>query len=56
MNWPALPSMGGYEFYVWASYALTLTAMAGEVLLLRWRQRECRDDIDATAPNRRVQT
>lgn len=58
MNWPALPSMGGYEFYVWASYALTLTAMGGEVLLLIWRQRSRRDDINATAfgASRQVQT
>jgi heme exporter protein CcmD len=56
MSWPALPPMGGYEFYVWASYALTLTAMGGEVLLLLWRQREWRDDVKATTPKRRVKT
>ena len=58
MNWPALPSMGGYEFYVWASYALTLMAMSGEVLLLLWRQRAWRSDITAPAvgANRQVQT
>ena len=56
MSWPGLPPMGGYEFYVWASYALTLTAMGGEVLLLLWRQREWRDDINATTPSRRVET
>jgi heme exporter protein CcmD len=39
--------MGGYEFYVWASYALTLTAMGGEVVLLLWRKPEWHDDIDA---------
>ena len=41
--------MGGYAFYVWGSYALTLMAMGGEVLLLFRRQRARRDDINATA-------
>ena len=40
--------MGGYAFYVWGSYALTLMAMGGEVLLLRRRQKARRDDINAT--------
>lgn len=56
MSWPVLPPMGGYEFYVWASYVVTLTAMGGEVLLLLWRERELRDDINAIAPSRRVET
>jgi heme exporter protein CcmD len=56
MSWSGLPPMGGYEFYVWASYALTLTAMGGEVLLLLWRRREWHADIDATARSRRVET
>jgi heme exporter protein CcmD len=34
--------MGGYELYVWASYALTLTAMGGEVILLLRRKRDVR--------------
>ena len=40
MNWTGFVSMGDYAFYVWGSYALTLMAMGGEVLLLRWRQRQ----------------
>jgi len=56
MSWPGLPPMGGHAFYVWASYAITLTAMGGEVLLLLWRQRERSDDISATTPSRRVET
>ena len=40
MSWSDLVSMGGYDVYVWASYALTLMAMGGEVLLLLWRRRE----------------
>lgn len=49
MNWPAFVFMGGYEFYVWVPYALTLMAMGGEVLLLLRRQRARREDIEATA-------
>jgi heme exporter protein D len=49
MNWPDLVSMGGYEFYVWTSYALTLMAMAGEVLVLLWRRREWREATNVTA-------
>jgi hypothetical protein len=30
--------------------------MGGEVLLLLWRQREWRDDINPTATSRRVET
>jgi heme exporter protein CcmD len=48
MNWPSFVSMGGYAFYVWGSYALTLMAMGGEVLLLLRRQKARRDDISAT--------
>ena len=50
-------SMGGYAFYVWGSYALTLVAMGGEVLLLLRRRRARRDDTNATAfEARQVQT
>jgi heme exporter protein CcmD len=44
MSWSGLPPVGGYEFYVWMSYAFTLTAMGGEVLLLLWRERERHDE------------
>jgi heme exporter protein CcmD len=36
--------MGEYAFYVWGSYALTLMAMAGEVVLLLRRRRARRDE------------
>jgi heme exporter protein CcmD len=36
--------MGEYAFYVWGSYALTLMAMTGEVVLLLRRRRARRDD------------
>ena len=38
MNGPGF-LMGGYAFYVWGAYVLTLMAMGGELFLLvrRWR-------------------
>ena len=48
MNWLEFVSMGGYAFYVWSSYALTLMAMGGEVLLLFRRQRTRRNNINGT--------
>jgi heme exporter protein D len=47
MSWLGFVSMGGYAFYVWGSYALTLMAMGGEVVLLLRRQRARRDDVNA---------
>jgi heme exporter protein CcmD len=44
--------MGGYAFYVWGSYALTLMAMGGEVLFLLRRQRARRDDIKGRSISR----
>ena len=43
MSWLTIPTMGGYAFYVWGSYALTIAAMAGEVLFLLRRRRALRD-------------
>jgi heme exporter protein D len=34
MNWPDL-SMGGYGFYVWGSYVISLIAIVWEVVSLR---------------------
>jgi len=39
MSWSEFLSMGGYGFYVWGSYAVTLVALGGEVLLLRQRKK-----------------
>jgi heme exporter protein D len=42
MQWQSLDaflSMGGYGFYVWVSFGLTVVCMAVELLLLRSRQR-----------------
>jgi heme exporter protein D len=42
MNWSEFFSMGGYGFYVWASYLLAVIAMGGEVLLLWQRHKSLR--------------
>ncbi len=38
MNWPDL-SMGGYGFYVWGSYLVSLIAIVWEVVSLKQRKR-----------------
>ena len=32
-------SMGGYGFYVWASYGVTFVLLAAEIIMLRSRKR-----------------
>ena len=47
MNWnsPAeFFAMGGYGFYVWGSYAVTLALMVAEPLLARHRHRRALAD------------
>lgn len=39
-SWEAFWAMGGYGFYVWASYGVTLALIAVEVWLLAARRRE----------------
>jgi heme exporter protein D len=42
MNWGSLENflaMGGYGFYVWGSYGVTLVLMVAEIALLRARKR-----------------
>ncbi|MEO1767164.1 heme exporter protein CcmD [Thiobacter aerophilum] len=38
-SWSAFWHMGGYAFYVWGSYAVTLLCVVGECLLLAHRRR-----------------
>jgi heme exporter protein D len=38
MNWPDL-SMGGYGFYIWGSYLVSLVAIVWEVVSLKQRKR-----------------
>jgi heme exporter protein D len=49
MTWSEFFSMGGYAFYVWGSYLVTLIVMGGEVVFLLRRKRSQR------APRRTVQ-
>lgn len=39
MNWTRFFDMGGYAFYVWGSFGVSLGLMAAEVLLLRRRRK-----------------
>ncbi|MGI8734341.1 MAG: heme exporter protein CcmD [Pyrinomonadaceae bacterium] len=41
MNWSDFFNMGGYAFYVWGSYLLTLVAIGGEVVFLLKRRKRC---------------
>jgi heme exporter protein D len=47
MNWNSTAeflAMGGYGFYVWGAYAVTLALMLAEPLLARRRHRRALDD------------
>lgn len=39
MTWSEFFSMGGYAFYVWGSYLVTLLALGGEVVFLLRRRK-----------------
>ncbi|MBA3356975.1 MAG: heme exporter protein CcmD [Pyrinomonadaceae bacterium] len=39
MDWSEFFSMGGYAFYVWGSYLVTLILMGGEVVVLLRRRK-----------------
>lgn len=39
MTWSEFFSMGGYAFYVWGSYLVTLIVMGGEVVSLLRRRK-----------------
>jgi heme exporter protein D len=41
-GWSEFWAMGGYGFYVWGSYAVTLACLAAEIYLLRRRSREAK--------------
>jgi heme exporter protein D len=55
MHWSSLSefiSMGGYGFYVWGSYGVTLLLLGGEVLMLLKRKR----DVSRRGPSPEVET
>ena len=54
MNWPDL-SMGGYGFYVWGSYIVSLIAIVWEVVSLKQRKKaltQQKTEPSAVAPGR----
>jgi heme exporter protein D len=49
MNWPDL-SMGGYGFYVWGSYLVSLILIVWEVVSLKQRKRALVQQQQASKP------
>ena len=52
-SWSEFLQMGGYAFYVWTAYSLTLVVLGGAVLLPLLRYRRLRRE--ATRRERREQ-
>ena len=46
-------SMGGYGFYVWASYGVTFVLLAAELIMLRARKKRL---TEQTALRRKLET
>lgn len=44
-SWSDFVAMGGYALYVWGSFFVVLACMAGEVLLLRQREKAIRRQL-----------
>ena len=53
MSWSEFFSMGGYAFYVWGSYLVTLIVMGGEVLSLLRRRKVLRHQRQLQSETRR---
>ena len=49
MNWPDL-SMGGYGFYVWGSYLVSLIAIVWEVVSLKQRKKALAQQQQRSTP------
>ena len=45
-------AMGGYGFYVWGSYAMTVVLIAIEIVAVRARFRAAREAASATSDQR----
>ena len=55
MNWESVDAflaMGGYAFYVWGSYAVTLVVLAIEVVMLRIKRRNVLNQLRGAARGR----
>lgn len=44
-SWNDFIAMGGYALYVWGSFFVVLACMAGEVFLLRQREKAIRTQL-----------
>ena len=44
-------AMGGYGFYVWGSYAITVAVIVAEILAVRARRRRARDEARVATPD-----
>jgi heme exporter protein D len=53
-GWARFFEMGGYAFYVWGSFGVSLLLMAAEVILLRRRRRRALLQQSAEAPKMKV--
>lgn len=53
-GWAQFFEMGGYAFYVWGSFGVSLFLMAAEVILLRRRRRRALLRQSAEAPKMKV--
>ena len=49
MNWPDL-SMGGYGFFVWGSYLVSLIAIVWEVVSLKQRKKALTQRQSSSTP------
>jgi heme exporter protein D len=50
LNWASASdffAMGGYAFYVWGSFLVTVACVAGELALLRSRRRQALERVRA---------
>lgn len=57
MQWGSLEhflAMGGYGFFVWGSYAVTLAVIGAEIWALRLRRRAALQQVRAAAASRRA--
>jgi heme exporter protein D len=52
-SWNDFFSMGGYAPYVWGSYCVVFGALAAEIVLLRLRRRDAREQVARTIANQR---
>ena len=53
MNWPDL-SMGGYGFYVWGSYIVSLIAIVWEVVSLKQRKKALTEEQSSNSVSHSV--